>query len=76
MICPCKDCPDRGCGERHDSCEPFRIWKKERDETNRWLKAHTEPPISEAGIKGKNERLRRGKSRKWNLKNQYNRGDS
>lgn len=27
--CPCKTCPDQGCGEKHSSCEPYQAWKEE-----------------------------------------------
>ena len=47
----------------------------ERDNVNQWLRDQM-PVTSEHGLKEHNERLRRGKSRKWNLKNQYNRGES
>ena len=23
---PCKTCPDRGCGSRHDTCEKYAEW--------------------------------------------------
>ena len=29
---PCKDCPYRGCGARHDTCEPFLEWQKLNDQ--------------------------------------------
>ena len=74
MKCPCKGCTDRTivC---HSLCRRYTEWKEERENVNKWLR-DSMPPTSEAGLKGRNERLKRGKSRKWNLKNQYNRGES
>jgi hypothetical protein len=31
-VCPCKGCPDAGCGEYHSICEKYLLWKKEHDE--------------------------------------------
>ena len=74
MKCPCKGCTDRTV-TCHGVCKRYQKWKKELDETNKWLREQL-PATSEAGLKGQRERLKKGKSRKWNLKNQYNRGDS
>ena len=27
---PCKDCPERGCGTKHDTCEAYQEWLAER----------------------------------------------
>ena len=70
MICPCKGCERQGCGDFHAECEAYRAWKEERQKTKEWL-AGMKPVTSERGVKARNERLKRGKSRKWNLKNQY-----
>lgn len=35
MNCPCKNCPERGCGEKHDTCEPFIRWTAWRAEVNK-----------------------------------------
>lgn len=75
MKCPCKGCERAGCGAYHEECEPYKAWKAEREDVNKWLR-DSMPPTSEAGLKGQRERLKRGKSRKWNIKNQYNRGES
>ena len=74
MKCPCKGCADRTV-TCHGVCRRYQEWKKELDETNKWLREQL-PATSDAGLKGQRERLKRGKSRKWNLKNQYNRGES
>lgn len=29
---PCADCPEKGCGSKHDSCEPYQAWFAERKE--------------------------------------------
>ena len=71
MKCPCKDCFNRTI-TCHGVCRRYQDWKKEHDDVNKWLRDQ-QPITSEAGLKGRNERLKRGKSRKWNLKNQYNR---
>ena len=67
MRCPCIDCPDKGCGEKHDSCEEYRAWKNDHDETSQWLRDQV-PILSEAALKGHHTKLKRGKSRKWNVK--------
>lgn len=28
MICPCKTCPNKGCGPKHDTCELYLEWTK------------------------------------------------
>lgn len=73
MKCPCKGCDNAGCGAYHMECEAYIAWKAELDETKQWLREKM-PVTSEAGLKGRNERLKHGKSRKWNLKNQYREG--
>lgn len=38
MICPCKDCENKGCGEYHSKCEPylqFAQWRKDVNERAR-----------------------------------------
>ena len=30
MICPCKNCVSKGCGEAHDACEKYKAWKHAR----------------------------------------------
>ena len=75
MKCPCKGCERAGCGAYHEECKEYKAWKAELDNTNKWLRDQL-PATSEAGLKGQRERLKHGKSRKWNIKNQYNRGES
>ena len=29
MKCPCKSCPDVGCGEYHSQCKKYLAWKTE-----------------------------------------------
>lgn len=29
MTAPCKDCPDKGCGARHSTCEKYLQFRKE-----------------------------------------------
>jgi len=26
---PCKDCPSKGCGQKHDTCKNYQEWKAE-----------------------------------------------
>jgi hypothetical protein len=26
---PCRDCPEKGCGEKHDTCKSYQEWKAE-----------------------------------------------
>ena len=33
MTMPCKDCPDKGCGSKHDTCEPYQAWCRENRKT-------------------------------------------
>lgn len=75
MKCPCKGCEDRTI-TCHGVCKRYQEWKKNLDETNKWLRGH-KPLQSDAREKQQNERLRAGgHSRKWNLKQQYGRGES
>lgn len=73
-MCPCKGCEDRTI-TCHGVCRHYQEWRKELDETNKWLREHT-PITSPEGVKARNESLRKRKIRKWNLKNQYGRGES
>lgn len=72
---PCHHCPKVGCGAYHAVCKEYKDWRAELDAKKKWLREQL-PTTSEAGLKGQRERIKYGKSRKWNLKNQYNRGDS
>ena len=38
--CPCKDCPDKGCGVRHDTCEAFLAWREKVDARNEAERRH------------------------------------
>ena len=31
MIAPCRDCPERGCGAKHDTCEAYQEYVKQRE---------------------------------------------
>ena len=31
MKCPCKECPDKGCGSYHDQCEKYQEWISEQN---------------------------------------------
>ena len=42
MICPCKECENKGCGNVHDSCESYQAWSAERQELNRQRKMQNE----------------------------------
>ena len=41
MICPCKDCENKGCGAYHSKCEKYKEyakWKKQVNEKERKYK--------------------------------------
>ena len=63
MICPCKDCKDRGCGAKHETCEQYAKWKAEDAAVKKWLNDRITLPVSEAVIRKRwqNKRLQRRK---------------
>ena len=38
IVCPCKDCPHKGCGTFHSECKKYLAWKVEMSENNKKLK--------------------------------------
>lgn len=32
---PCKDCPEKGCGAKHATCEAYIAYRKTADEYNK-----------------------------------------
>ena len=32
--CPCKSCPNKGCGSYHDVCEKYLPWQAENEAEN------------------------------------------
>jgi hypothetical protein len=75
-----KKSPCNGCTNRtvtcHGVCRRYQEWQDENEKVKQWLRDQA-PITSENVLKAQNKRLRHGgKSRKWNLKNQYNRGES
>lgn len=38
MDCPCKECPNRGCGVFHSECEKYLEWKTYADELNKKIR--------------------------------------
>lgn len=32
--CPCKECPEKGCGAKHDTCEQYTEWQKQLEKRN------------------------------------------
>ena len=34
MNCPCRNCPDKGCGAYHNQCGKYTEWRKELDKRN------------------------------------------
>ena len=32
IVCPCKDCENKGCGPYHDKCEAYQKWVQENKE--------------------------------------------
>jgi len=39
---PCKDCPEAGCGSKHDTCEKYREWDRERKDFLKWKMSECE----------------------------------
>lgn len=37
MESPCKNCPERGCGIKHDTCDKYAAYAKARADVNREL---------------------------------------
>lgn len=56
---PCNKCPEKGCGLKHDTCEPYQEWSTERQAE---LKAHKMDSESYAF---KVDRIKQFKSKKW-----------
>lgn len=59
MICPCKDCVNKGCGIYHSKCKPYLDyveWKKQVNENERKAKQFS------YNIKNK-------RRNKWKIKN-------
>ena len=27
---PCRDCPEKGCGKKHDTCEAYQKWAQDK----------------------------------------------
>lgn len=69
MICPCMDCADRheAC---HDSCDGYKAWKAEDAATKAWLREQV-PTVPESALQDHYKRLRRGKTKKWNVKTKH-----
>ena len=34
MICPCKNCKQKGCGIFHDQCEAYKVWSDDKVKKN------------------------------------------
>ena len=34
MICPCKDCEKKGCGDYHSQCQEYLEYKKWKEQVN------------------------------------------
>ena len=56
MICPCKDCTRKGCGDEHDACEKYQAWKTENDKKKKWIRDQM-PAVNERAIKGQNKKI-------------------
>lgn len=37
-VCPCKDCPNKGCGVYHSKCEKYLKWKEEYQKDMEYLR--------------------------------------
>jgi len=34
LKCPCKECPEKGCGAKHNTCEAYAKWRALLDKRN------------------------------------------
>ena len=61
MTIPCKDCPDKGCGSRHDTCESYQAWRRENDKVKARRAADAEKNnfFMERRMKNKIDRFRK-----------------
>ena len=74
MKCPCKGCTDRTI-TCHGVCRLYQEWKEQAEKEAEWLRDQL-PVTSEHILKQHFRKLKTAKSRKWNLKNRYGRGES
>lgn len=33
--CPCRECPEKGCGAKHNTCEKYKAWRSALDDINK-----------------------------------------
>lgn len=54
MVCPCKDCDNKGCGVYHSQCQKYLEYKKWKEQVNeKERKAKAFYSISTAGRRNK-----------------------
>ena len=58
---PCKDCPEKGCGAKHATCEAYIAFRKAADEYNKSKVERIERGMETSGKKSKMRRYERAK---------------
>lgn len=58
---PCGDCPEKGCGPKHATCEAYIAYRKAADEYNKSKVDHAEQRHITSGMKSKMRRYDRAK---------------
>lgn len=53
MICPCKNCPRKGCGSFHDQCEGYQAYRAEADKKKEKRRITNEIESLNLGAHGK-----------------------
>ena len=48
---PCKDCPEKGCGPKHATCEAYTAYRKAADEYNKSKVERAERGRATKGLK-------------------------
>ena len=62
---PCKDCPEKGCGPKHATCEAYIAYRKAADEYNKSKVERIERGMETSGKKSKMRRDERAKREGW-----------
>lgn len=61
--CPCRDCPDKGCGAYHGQCEKYQKWRSLLDERNK----------AERAFHRNNDTMSEAKKKSWWRSKRYSR---
>lgn len=62
---PCKDCPEKGCGAKHATCEAYIAFRKAADEYNKSKVERIERGMETSDKKSKMRRYERAKREGW-----------